>query len=104
MALGLLSLGVRVRILPEVPYNRKTHMTDEDRTAAKLKGYNCLIKFKDGEEIYLDVDNLSDDSDDNTEWFETVEKFINNGLSENTYLPLAGISIAADTVKYVRKI
>ena len=79
-------------------------MTDEDRTAARLKGYNCLIKFKDGEELYIEVDGLLEDNEDNTQLFIDIERFLNATLSEDTYFPLANIAIAANTVKYVRKI
>ena len=49
-------------------------MTDEDRVAAKLKGYNCLVKFKDGEELFLKVSSLNGDDEDDAYWFESSEK------------------------------
>ena len=52
-------------------------MTDEDRTAAKLKGFNCLIKFKDGEELLVKVDSLNGTEEEASEWLMDIEKFIN---------------------------
>lgn len=76
-------------------------MTEEDRTASKLKGYNCLVKFKDGEELLLDIPEFID-QDATSEWFVEVEKFINGG--EGTYFPVAGIAISHGAIKYVIKI
>jgi len=81
-------------------------MIDEDLTAAKLKGYNCLVKFKDGEVLLLKSGTLeSGDEADIEDWFRDVEKFI-NGCGEDVveYFPIGGISITRDTIKYVRKI
>ena len=51
-------------------------MTDEDIVAAKLKGYTCLIKFRDGEELLIKVDQVGNDNEESG-WFSDVEKFIN---------------------------
>lgn len=77
-------------------------MTDEDRTAARLKGYNCLIKFKDGEELLLKIDDI-DDEDSSCEWFLSMDRFINSPPTGD-YIPVAELSIAKDTIKYVQKI
>ena len=74
-------------------------MTDEDHTAAKLKGFNCLIKFKDGEELLLYVDDLIFDEPGN--WFSRVEDFL-NGREE--IFPHPSIAISHDTVKYIKQI
>lgn len=74
-------------------------MTDEDRTAAKLKGFNCLIKFKDGEELFITVEDL--DYDDPENWFSRAEDFL-NGREE--IFPLPSIALSRDTVKYIKQI
>jgi hypothetical protein len=76
-------------------------MTDEDLTAAKLKGKNCLIKFKDGEELLIKIDY--GDEDNESEWFMDMEKFINSS-DDQDYCPLPGFSMTRGTIKYVRKI
>jgi len=78
-------------------------MTDEDMTAAKLKGLNCLIKFKDGEELLIHVKELDQDEYTVAEWFADMEKFI-NGDESSKYCPLAEFSMTRDSIKYVRKI
>lgn len=79
-------------------------MTDEDLVAAKLKGYTCLIKFKDGEELLIKAD-LGDDDDDELQWFQDVEKFI-NGCDEEIveYFPGGAIALSRQSVKYIKKI
>lgn len=77
-------------------------MTDEDRTAARLKGHNCLIKFKDGEELLLYIDELEYE-DTSYEWFLQMDKFLNSPPTGD-YIPIAELSIAKDSIKYVRKI
>jgi len=75
----------------------------EDRTAAKLKGHNCLIKFIDGEELTFKVEELdSRDPIDAEFWFKDVEKFI-NGCDEGTveYFPLVDLAVRKDMIKYV---
>ena len=78
-------------------------MTDEDKTAAKLKGYACLLKFKDGEEMLLKVhDVLDGNEEESSEWFEEAENFINNteqGI--HRYFPLHGVAISRESIKYV---
>ncbi len=75
----------------------------EDYTAAKLKGHNCVIKFLDGEILFLRVNEIANgpEGDDSLEWFADVENFL-NGTNQN--FPLAGISIARTSVKYVKHI
>ncbi len=80
-------------------------MTDEDCTAAKLKGYTCLIKFKDGEELLLkDEDLLS--SAESREWFIRVERFLNfnDDAASPEYFPSPDLAISRDTIKYVTKL
>ncbi len=86
-------------------------MTDEDLTAAKLKGHNCFIKFKDGEELFLTIEDISEDVDDANEFLVTIEKFINrtdddDDLVDNRYtqgvFPVGNIAVSRDSVKYVR--
>ncbi len=79
-------------------------MTDEDHTAERLKGNNCLIKFRDGEELMLYISELdADDSDAAAEWLLDVEKFI-NGNAEVEYFPGPGLALSRNSVKYVRRI
>lgn len=75
-------------------------MTDEDRTAAKLRGKNCLIKFKDGEELMFYAGELDGDEDDKMFWLQDVEKYL-NGSSDIEYFPAAGIALSRDSIKYV---
>ena len=81
-------------------------MTDEDIVLAKLKGYTCIIKFKDGEELLIKVPEVANGNiDDEVQWFEDVEKFINgcdNGVVE--YFPLPNMAMTQDSIKYIRKI
>lgn len=74
-------------------------MTDEDCIAAKLKGYNVLVKFIDGEELFLNIKEVGESPDVEHEWFEDTERFINN-IDE--YFPAARIALTRTTVKYVR--
>ncbi len=77
---------------------------DEDLTAARLKGHNCLIKFRDGEEMTLYVRQLASANEEEvSEWFYDVEKFI-NGATDVEYFPVAGIAMSRDAIKYVKKI
>jgi hypothetical protein len=77
-------------------------MTDEDRTASKLKGYNCLIKFKDGEELLVKVSEFEGTDDDISEWFSDVERFING--EKDTFFPLSGFAVEHGCIKYVKKL
>ena len=77
-------------------------MTDEDRTAARLKGLNCLIKFIDGEELLIHVPDIDESDDAAHEWFQSLEEFMYT--DKVTYFPVANITCAPDTIKYVRKI
>lgn len=78
-------------------------MTDEDRTAAKLRGFNCLVKFKDGEELLIKVDSLDGDHDEANEWFMDIENFI-NGSDSIEYCPIPGLAVARDTIKYAKQL
>ena len=78
-------------------------MTDEDRTAAKLRGLNCLIKFKDGEELLIKVDSLNGTEEEASEWLMDIEKFI-NGSDSVEYCPIPGIAMTRDTIKYARQL
>lgn len=77
-------------------------MTDEDQTAARLKGYNCLIKFKDGEELFLSID-FDELYCDVSEWLIDVEKFI-NGSKDVENIDIPNIAFHRDAIKYVRLI
>ena len=76
-------------------------MTPEDRTAEKLKGNNCLIKFKDGEELMLSIPEVNGTHDDASEWFMDAEAFMHGN---NEHFPFASISVSRDTIKYIIKI
>ncbi len=78
-------------------------MTDEDRTAERLKGFNILIKFKDGEELLIDEPDVGHNPDDESQWFRDVEDFI-NGSDGSEFFPTAGLAISRDSIKYVKKI
>jgi len=76
-------------------------MTSEDKVAAKLIGHNCFIKFLDGEELFIDVENITDGEEDASEWFLEVEQFLNGTME---YFPYPNIAIARNSVKYVKRI
>jgi hypothetical protein len=76
-------------------------VTSEDKVAARLKGVNCLIKFLDGEELLINVEDIEAGEDASLEWFVDVEKFLNG---EQEYFPHQDLAIAHNTVKYVKKI
>lgn len=76
-------------------------MTKEDHLAAKLAGYSVVVKFKDGEELFLKID----DFDKKEFLFEDIERFINgtNDDDDNVgYFPAPDIAIASSTIKYVK--
>jgi len=77
-------------------------MTEEDRTAAKLKGYNTYIKFTDGEVIYIKVSNWNDE-DSRAEFFEDVEKFLNSNDSDDIF-PVSELALRKEHIKYVTSI
>ena len=76
-------------------------MTDEDRTAQKLKGYNCFIKFTDGEELCLYIEDLDNEGFE-SEWFSDLEQFINGSTDGITRI--SGLAINRKFIKYVKKI
>lgn len=75
----------------------------EDITAAKLKGHNCMIKFKDGETLFLTVPRLDNSETANT-WFVDAEVFINGADPDEHAFPASGVAISQDSVKYIIKI
>lgn len=75
-------------------------MTETDHTVLRLKGYNCLIKFIDGEELYLKVDDLNDEQQI-ASWLDDVEISINR-LSPDAKLPFSRIAIRFDSIKYIQ--
>ena len=80
-------------------------MIDEDIVAAKLKGYTCLIIFRDGEELLIKVPELEVRNDISAQWLMDAEKFI-NGCDESDvqYFPAAGLSMTRDSIKYIRQL
>ena len=79
-------------------------LTDQDRTAARLAGKNCLIKFKDGEELLLRIEEIeSKDEDDVTQWFTDTEDYLNSKGTDSAF-PVGTIALSRDTVKYIIKI
>lgn len=79
-------------------------MIGEDRAAAKLKGYSCLVKFIDGEELYLKVDMQDMTDEDTDEWFMTAERVINSADSDLEYFPIQGIAMSRKSIKYIMKL
>jgi len=80
-------------------------MTPQDQTAAILQGYDYLIKFKDGEELFLkftenDVDDR-DDEDELIDWLVSIEKHLDGDKNHDTF-PISHMAINRDTVKYIR--
>ena len=78
-------------------------MTDEDLLAAKLKGYSCLVKFNDGEELFIKVPEVLISEDESVNWFEIAESYI-NGSEEVEYFPVAGFAMSRNAIKYIKKI
>jgi hypothetical protein len=78
-------------------------MTSEDILVAKLKGYNVLVKFKDGEELLLSINELS-----LTEvWFTMTEHFINSTAGDDYDTPdfsAPNIAVSRDSIKYIIKL
>lgn len=77
-------------------------MDTEDQVVEKLKGRNCLIKFMDGEELYVYIDQLEDE-EDAIEMLQDIERFLND-TNIDYHSPLPGIAVNRQSVKYVRKI
>jgi len=77
-------------------------MTDEDFTAARLKGYNCLVKFKDGEELLLKIASFTDDEEEAC-WFASSEKILNDIFKEDVF-DIPGLAVSKNTIKYIIKI
>lgn len=78
-------------------------ITEEDRVVAKLRGKNCLMKFKDGEELLLEIPELNGDVDEETEWFENVEGYLSS-KDETAMFPSKIVAVARDSIKYVIKL
>lgn len=78
-------------------------MTDEDRTAAKLRGFNCLVKFRDGEELLLKIDSLDASDEEAASWLMDIENYI-NGRDLIDYCPIPGLAVAHNTIKYARQL
>lgn len=83
-------------------------MTEEDHTAHRLSGKNCMVKLIDGEELFFHVPELEDE-DNEIYWMQDVERFMNfyNPPSSDPnaeFLPIGGIVIKRELIKYVRKI
>lgn len=76
--------------------------SEDDRTAAKLKGFNCYIKFIDGEVVYLNVSEMNDD-EKSVQWLGDMEDRLNE-REFKSYFPTKTIAINRAHVKYVRKI
>lgn len=76
-------------------------METEDRVVEKLKGKNCLIKFIDGEELFIFVDELN--GHDPGSWLSDVEEFLS--IQGNTQVsPVPGVALNRAQVKYIKKI
>lgn len=80
--------------------------TDEDLVALKLKGYNCHIRFTDGEDLYCKVSAPSDENV-RSEWLSDIEQKINGMVNEElqwgeAVFPFPEMAIRAEHIKYVR--
>lgn len=94
---GLLIQVMRVRILPGVPHIN-TMNDNQDITAAKLRGCNIMIRFIDGEALFVKLDEDDNDFDD---FFIACDEFLKN---DGKYFPLPSISVQASSIKYIKKI
>lgn len=78
-------------------------MDTEDITAAKLKGYNIMVKFIDGETVFLRITAV--EGLPISEAFDEFFELMNNFLYKNeSYFPALYMSVNRDTIKYVKKI
>jgi hypothetical protein len=75
----------------------------EDQTAAKLRGCNCMLKFKDGEVLYLKIDALDSDREDSDEWLSEAEDFINN-TGHGSNFQSSKIAVCREEIKYIIRI
>lgn len=75
-------------------------MSEEDKTVAKLKGYNCIIKFTDGEELYLTINDLEYEE---AGWFVDTDRFINS-TDDNGVSRIPGLAVNRKCIKYIKKI
>lgn len=77
-------------------------MTEEDFTAAKLKGYNVCVKFIDGETLFFKVSDIKDN------WFSRVERFINAsediGPDYDECCPIGDIAFNRAHIKYIKQL
>lgn len=81
-------------------------MNEEDLVALKLKGYNCHVRFIDGEDLYCRADVPSDPAERDY-WISDIEQKINGHSSDElnwgeAILPLPDIAIKTDSIKYVK--
>lgn len=72
----------------------------QDRSAAKLKGHNCVVKFKDGEELYFTIDDFKD-ADSTMYWLQDVENLINGSSDKIEWFPIPTIAVSTNSIKYV---
>ena len=71
----------------------------EARTAAKLSGRNVVVKFNDGEEVYLSADFSTDRKQDM--FFTQVDEWLANTV-DMSYFPHHELAAAPGSVKYVK--
>lgn len=78
-------------------------MTTEDLLAEKLKGNNCLIKFIDGEELFIRVEAIARSEESSAEWFSETEIFL-NGTPPESIFSEPDIALSRNLIKYIIKI
>ena len=76
-------------------------MTDEDISYAKLKGWNAIIKFTDGEELFIFIDGFNGSEEDYDECLASIDEFLNG---DSKYFPSSRIAVKKEAIKYVMKI
>ena len=77
-------------------------MSKEDQTAEKLKGCNCFIKFTDGEELYLNIEELEYEEGE-IEWFEDTDRFLNSA-DDNGVSRIPGLAVNRKFIKYIKNL
>lgn len=81
---------------------KDTFMNSEDQLKARLEGKNCLIKFVDGEELYVYLENFVDDEDACSILADTELFLSSKDVIDASPIPL--VALNRSHVKYIRKI
>jgi hypothetical protein len=73
-------------------------MNTEDITAEKLKGNNVLIKFVDGETLFVKIDELEGSEHTQWTWINSANRY----LKGEGYQPFNELIMRPELIKYIR--